>query len=187
MVQKYLDVTQGQSLLFHDYRYFFYLTNDRESSPAEIVFEANDRCNQENLHAQLKGAVRALHAPVDKLESNWAYMVMTALAWNLKAWWALSLPEPPGERGAARAARQAPRVADGIQNVSARLPAAALSDRPQRPALDLSPAELESMVGRVLPVGRLAAHLSYVSQKPEIDPATPTLALLVLPSARAQE
>jgi hypothetical protein len=25
---------------------------------------------------------------------------LTALAWNLKAWWALSLPEPPGERGA---------------------------------------------------------------------------------------
>ena len=23
-------------------------------------------------------------------------MVMTALAWNLKAWWALSLPDPPG-------------------------------------------------------------------------------------------
>jgi len=23
-------------------------------------------------------------------------MVMTALAWNLKAWWALSLPEQPG-------------------------------------------------------------------------------------------
>ena len=40
--------------------------------------------------------MRALHAPVDNLVSNWAYMVMTALAWNLKAWWALSLPEPPG-------------------------------------------------------------------------------------------
>jgi hypothetical protein len=100
VVKKYLDVTQGQSLLFHDYRYFFYLTNDRESSPAQIVLAANDRCDQENLHAQLKGAVRALHAPVDNLVSNWAYMVMTALAWNLKAWWALSLPEPPGERGA---------------------------------------------------------------------------------------
>ena len=49
-------------------------------------FSANDRCNQENLHAQLKGGVRALHAPVDNLVSNWAYMVMTALAWNLKAW-----------------------------------------------------------------------------------------------------
>jgi Transposase DDE domain group 1 len=100
VVKKYLDVTQGQSLLFHDYRYFFYLTNDRESTSAEIVLLANDRCDQENLHAQLKGGVRALHAPVDNLVSNWAYMVMTALAWNLKAWWALSLPEPPGLRGA---------------------------------------------------------------------------------------
>ena len=33
---------------------------------------------------------------MDTLESNWAYMVMTALAWNLKAWWALLLPETPG-------------------------------------------------------------------------------------------
>ena len=40
--------------------------------------------------------MRALHAPVDNLASNGAYMVMTALAWNLKAWWALSLPEQPG-------------------------------------------------------------------------------------------
>ena len=33
---------------------------------------------------------------MDTLTSNWAYMVMTALAWNLKAWWALMLPDPPG-------------------------------------------------------------------------------------------
>jgi hypothetical protein len=93
VVKKYLEVSQGQSLLFHDYRYFFYLTNDRQLSAAEAVFAANDRCDQENLLAQLKGAVRALHAPVDTLLSNWAYMVMTSLAWNLKAWWALLLPE----------------------------------------------------------------------------------------------
>jgi len=99
VVKKYLDVTQGQSLLFRDYRYFFYLTNDRTSSASEIVFLANDRCDQENLHAQLKGAVRALHAPVDNLVSNWAYMVMTSLAWNLKAWWALHLPETASRRG----------------------------------------------------------------------------------------
>jgi hypothetical protein len=43
----------------------------------------------------LKGGVRALQAPVDNLVSNWAYMVMTGLAWNLKAWWALYLPEQP--------------------------------------------------------------------------------------------
>ena len=58
-----------------------------------MVFEANDRCDQENLLAQLHGGVRALAAPVNTLESNWAWMVMTALAWTLKAWWALMLPE----------------------------------------------------------------------------------------------
>jgi hypothetical protein len=96
VVRKNLSVEKGQSVLFEDYRYFFYLTNDRASSVAAIVFSANDRCNQENLHAQLKNGVCALHAPVDNLVSNWAYMVMTALAWNLKAWWALLLPEQPG-------------------------------------------------------------------------------------------
>jgi len=96
VVRKDLSVEKGEQVLFADYRYFFYITNDRTSSAAEIVFRANDRCNQENLHAQLKHGVCALHAPVDKLVSNWAYMVMTALAWNLKAWLALRLAEQPG-------------------------------------------------------------------------------------------
>ena len=102
VVKKWIDECQGQSVLFRSYRYFFYLTNLREFTPAEVVFEANDRCDQENLNAQLKGAVRALHAPVDNLTSNWAYMVMVSLAWNLKAWWALLLPEAPGPRAEAR-------------------------------------------------------------------------------------
>jgi len=93
-LKKYLEVRKDQGRLFDDYRYFFYLTNDRDSSASEIVYSANDRCDQENLLAQLKAGVRSLYAPVDGLVSNWAYMVMTALAWNLKAWWALSLPEP---------------------------------------------------------------------------------------------
>ena len=45
-------------------------------SADEIVFSANDRCDQENLIAQLKGGVHALTTPVDNLVSNWAYMVM---------------------------------------------------------------------------------------------------------------
>ena len=40
-----------------------------------------------------KNAVRAMQMPVDNLVSNWAYMVMASLAWTLKAWLALSLPE----------------------------------------------------------------------------------------------
>lgn len=96
VVRKNLTVEQGQRRLFDDYTYFFYITNDRERTAAEIVFSANQRCDQENLNAQLKGGVRALTAPLDTLESNWAWMVITALAWNLKAWFALSLPERPG-------------------------------------------------------------------------------------------
>jgi hypothetical protein len=96
VVRKNLSIEKGELRLFDDYIYFFYLTNDWTSTPEQIVFEANQRCNQENLHAQLKGGVRALTAPVDNLESNWAYMVMTALAWNLKAWFALWPTEGPG-------------------------------------------------------------------------------------------
>ena len=108
VVRKDLSVEKGEQVLFADYRYFFYITNDRTSSAADIVLRTNDRCNQENLHAQLKHGVCALHAPVDNLISNWAYMVMTALAWNLKAWLALRLPEQPGrwaERHRARSGR----------------------------------------------------------------------------------
>ena len=65
------------------------------------MFKANDRCDQENLIAQLKGGVHALRAAVDNLVSNWAYMVMTALAWSLKAWFALSVPEHPAAQGGA--------------------------------------------------------------------------------------
>jgi hypothetical protein len=96
VVRKNISVEKGEHVLFPDERYFFYITNDWEASAAEVVFEANDRCNQENLIAQLKSGVRALPAPVDNLESNWAYMLMTALAWNLKAWSALMLPALPG-------------------------------------------------------------------------------------------
>ncbi len=52
--------------LFDEIRYFFYITNDRKIKAEGVVFEANDRCDQENLIAQLAGGVRALSAPVDK-------------------------------------------------------------------------------------------------------------------------
>ena len=93
VLRKVLDVYKGQKLLFDDMRCFFYITNDETKTAEEIVFDANARCNQENLHAQLKGDVRSLRAPLDNLLSNWAYMVMSSLAWSLKAWAALLLPE----------------------------------------------------------------------------------------------
>ena len=95
-VRKDLIVSEPrQGRLFDDYRYFFYITNDATLTAEEVVFSANDRCQQENILAQLN-AVRSLHAPVDNLTSNEAYMLMTSLAWNLKAWLALRLPVNKG-------------------------------------------------------------------------------------------
>ena len=93
VLRKNLSVERGEKVLFDDIRYFFYITNDYKSSSAEIVRCANQRCNQENLNEQLKNGVKAMRMPVDNLVSNWAYMVMASLAWTLKAWFALLLPE----------------------------------------------------------------------------------------------
>src|SRR4051794_23406197 len=95
VVRKRLATDQDQMRLFEEYRYFFYITNDREMSAEEVVFSANDRCDQENLIAQLKSGVHALTTPVDDLVSNWAYMVMASLAWSLKIWSALLVPVSP--------------------------------------------------------------------------------------------
>jgi hypothetical protein len=97
VVRKNLSVRVAQKRLFPEERFFFYITNlSDKTDAAEIVFEANDRCRQENLIQQLHGGCRALRAALDTLEANGAYMLMTALAWNLKAWAALWLPETPG-------------------------------------------------------------------------------------------
>ena len=93
VVRKNLSVEKGEQVLFDNIKYFFYISNDTGVSAPAIVEQAHDRCHQENLIAQLKSGVPALHMPVDNLVSNWAYMVMASLAWTLKAWLALSLPE----------------------------------------------------------------------------------------------
>jgi hypothetical protein len=92
VVWKDLEERQGQKKLFDFTKCFFYITNDRSITAEEVVLEANRRCDQENVIQQCKNGVHALKAPLDNLESNWAYMVIATLAWNLKAWAALLLP-----------------------------------------------------------------------------------------------
>jgi hypothetical protein len=94
-LRKNITVEKGELALFDEIRYHFYITNDREMSAAQVVFESNQRCNQENLIEQLKNGARALHAPVNTLNSNWAYMVSASIAWSLKAWAALLLRVSP--------------------------------------------------------------------------------------------
>ena len=95
MLRKKLAIEKRGVRLREEYRYFFFITNDREMPADQAVLTAGGRCDQENLVAQLKGGVHALTTPVDNLVSNWAYMVMASLAWSLKAWAALLVPETP--------------------------------------------------------------------------------------------
>jgi len=95
-LRKLISVEKGQEHLFKEYRYFFYITNERDLPVEEVVFTANDRCDQENLIEQMKNGVHAMRNPLDNLHSNWAYMVMASLAWTLKAWFGLLTPAPAG-------------------------------------------------------------------------------------------
>jgi len=77
------------------------ITNDHASPREQIVLECNDRCNQENLIAQHNdGGVGAFRTPVGDLVSNWAYMVIASLAWSLKAWYSLLIPDAKESRRA---------------------------------------------------------------------------------------
>jgi len=93
VLRKNLSVEKGELVLFDDVRYFFYITSIRRLSPREVVQFANQRCNQENAIEQLKNGVNALRMPSEEFFANWAYMVMAALAWNMKAWFGLLMED----------------------------------------------------------------------------------------------
>jgi len=96
ILRKNISVQRGEKVLFDEVRYFFYITN-RPDKAAKIVGLANGRCDQENVIERMKNGVNAMRMPANDLLSNWAYMVMAALAWNLKAWYGLLTPNR--ERG----------------------------------------------------------------------------------------
>lgn len=108
VLRKQVAVTKGQQKLFDDSPFFFFITNITHDklTAEQIVGESNQRCDQENIISQLK-QMGALSAPLHTLTSNWAYMVMATLAWNLKCWLALSLQESgPPQATAKRRAEQ---------------------------------------------------------------------------------
>jgi hypothetical protein len=94
VVRKTIKVTEGQLELEPETRYFFYITNDPNMPANRVVREANHRCNQENLIAQLAGQVHALSTAANDLNSNWAWMVIASLAWVMKSWFALFIDDP---------------------------------------------------------------------------------------------
>jgi hypothetical protein len=101
VLRKRIRVTKGQLRLRDEIRYFFYVTNasKQELRAERVVFEANDRCDQENVIEQLKNGVHAMRVPSDGLDSNWAWMLIASLAWNIKQWMGVSLPKTMKHEG----------------------------------------------------------------------------------------
>ena len=90
-LRKNISRSRGDEVLFDEIRYFFYITTRTDLSVEEVVACANERCDQENVIGQLKSGVNALRVPLHDLVSNWAYMVIAALAWNIKSWFAMMM------------------------------------------------------------------------------------------------
>jgi hypothetical protein len=102
VVRKNLSVERGENVLFPEIRYFFYITTYRARTKEEIVFGANERCDQENIFGQFHSGLSVMRMPLDNLYSNWAYMVIAALAWTLKAWYGLLVPDETESRRVVR-------------------------------------------------------------------------------------
>jgi hypothetical protein len=90
-LRKNISRMKGENVLFDEIRYFFYITTRRDLTASEVVYCANERCDQENVIEQVKNGVNAMRLPVYDLLSNWAYMVMATLAWNIKSWFAMMM------------------------------------------------------------------------------------------------
>lgn len=93
VLKKIIDVTEGQQFLFEDCRYFFYITNIWDISAKDIVKFINGRCNHENKIEQLDNGIHALKMPASEFSANWAYMTICSLAWNIKSWLGLLMPD----------------------------------------------------------------------------------------------
>jgi hypothetical protein len=91
VVRKNISRARGEQVLLDEIRYFFYITTRTDLTAGQVVACANERCDQENLIGQLKSGVGALRVPLYDLVSNWAYMVIAALAWNIKSWFAMMM------------------------------------------------------------------------------------------------
>jgi len=90
-LRKNISRARGEQVLLDEIRYFFYITTRTDLTAEQIVELANERCDQENMIEQLKNGVNALRVPLYDLVSNWAYMVIAALAWNIKSWFAMMM------------------------------------------------------------------------------------------------
>jgi len=80
VVRKNISRTRGEDVLFDEIRYFLHITTRTDLTAEQAAACANERCDQENVTEQLKNGVNAMRVPLYDLVSNWAHMVIAALA-----------------------------------------------------------------------------------------------------------
>jgi len=119
VIRKNLSIEKGEEVLFDDIRYFFYITNDTKMTARQVVRFINGRCDHENDIEQLKNGINAMRMPSGDLHSNGAYMVMAALAWNLKAWYGILMPDK--KTGAEVIRMEFPRFLNGFMALPAQV------------------------------------------------------------------
>jgi hypothetical protein len=122
-----------------------------------------------------KRAVRQpLHAPVNTLNANWAYMTMAALAWTLKAWSALLLPvTPPLGRTTQRTTPALPH--HGVPNLPPSVHRDPLPNRHHRPTRALARPRPQPIAHSILPPDRHPLNQPTSNTPPRSDhrPHTP--------------
>ena len=91
--KKELDIMEGQLRMFEDVKYFFYITNIKDQSAKELLNFMHGRANHENKIEQLANGIHALKMPAAEFMANWAYMAICSLAWNIKSWLGLMIPD----------------------------------------------------------------------------------------------
>ena len=161
VLRKRLGIDKGSVRLREEYRYFFFITNDREPAADEMVLKANDRCDQENVIAQLKGGVPALKAPVDDPGEQLgvhgdgvAGLDAEGVGGVAGAGGAAARPGAPGGEAVA--------VADGVRDVPRGGDRDAVPDRAHGRAVDLPAAVVEPVARGVPAVGGAAAGMLAV-------------------------
>ena len=81
---------EGQRLLFDEHRYRYVVTDLPASvSTQDAVDLTYERCDQENVIAQLGSGLAAWRMPVAEFDGNSAWLEIARLAWNLGKWVAL--------------------------------------------------------------------------------------------------
>lgn len=68
------------------YQYFQYITSIEDEEAKKILKLIRKRFNHENKIEQLANGVYAFKMPAKEFNANWAYMVIAAMAWNMKCW-----------------------------------------------------------------------------------------------------